>query len=40
MDLRIKSWDLLRRDHKVIFATATPIMNTLGEAFVMQRYLQ
>jgi N12 class adenine-specific DNA methylase len=40
MDLRIKSWDLLRRGCKVIFATATPIMNTLGEAFVMQRYLQ
>jgi N12 class adenine-specific DNA methylase len=27
MDLRIKSWDLLRRGQKVIFATATPIMN-------------
>ncbi len=40
MDLRIKSWDLLRRGCKVIFATATPIMNTLGEAFVMQPYLQ
>jgi hypothetical protein len=38
--MRIKSWDLLWRGCKVIFATATPIRNTLGEAFVMQRYLQ
>lgn len=40
LDLRIKTWDLLRRGRKVVFATATPIMNTLGEAFVMQLYLQ
>jgi N12 class adenine-specific DNA methylase len=40
LDMRIKTWDLLRRGKKVLFATATPIMNTLGEAFVMQLYLQ
>ena len=40
MDMRIKTWDLLRRGKKVLFATATPIMNTLGEAYVMQLYLQ
>ena len=40
LDLRIKTWDMLRQGQKVIFATATPIMNTLGEAYVMQLYLQ
>jgi len=40
LDMRIKTWDLLRRQRKVVFLTATPIMNTLGEAYVMQLYLQ
>ncbi len=40
LDLRIKTWDLLRRHKKVVFLTATPIMNTIGEAYVMQLYLQ
>jgi hypothetical protein len=38
--MRIKTWDLLRRQKKVVFLTATPIMNTIGEAYVMQLYLQ
>ncbi|NTU84404.1 MAG: hypothetical protein HGA45_34415 [Chloroflexales bacterium] len=38
--MRIKTWDLLRRHKKVVFLTATPIMNTIGEAYVMQLYLQ
>lgn len=40
LDMRIKTWDLLRRRTKVVFLTATPIMNTIGEAYVMQLYLQ
>jgi N12 class adenine-specific DNA methylase len=40
LDMRIKTWDLLRQQRKVVFLTATPIMNTLGEAYVMQLYLQ
>jgi len=40
LDMRIKSWDLLQRHKKVVFLTATPIMNTIGEAYVMQLYLQ
>jgi N12 class adenine-specific DNA methylase len=40
LDMRIKTWDLLRRQKKVSFLTATPIMNTIGEAYVMQLYLQ
>lgn len=40
LDMRIKTWDLLRRQKKVVALTATPIMNTLGEAYVMQLYLQ
>jgi N12 class adenine-specific DNA methylase len=40
LDMRIKTWDLLRRHKKVVFLTATPIMNTIGEAYVMQLYLQ
>jgi N12 class adenine-specific DNA methylase len=40
LDMRIKTWDLLRRQRKVVFLTATPIMNTIGEAYVMQLYLQ
>jgi len=40
LDMRIKTWDLLRRQRKVVALTATPIMNTIGEAYVMQLYLQ
>ena len=40
LDMRIKTWDLLRHQRKVVFLTATPIMNTIGEAYVMQLYLQ
>ncbi|NCC34207.1 MAG: hypothetical protein EOM24_19685, partial [Chloroflexia bacterium] len=40
LDMRIKTWDLLRRQQKVVFLTATPIMNAIGEAYVMQLYLQ
>lgn len=40
LDMRIKTWDLLQRQQKVVFLTATPIMNTIGEAYVMQLYLQ
>lgn len=40
LDLRMKTWELLRRNGKVVFLTATPVMNTLGEAFIMQRFLQ
>jgi N12 class adenine-specific DNA methylase len=40
LDMRLKTWDLLRRQSKVVFLTATPIMNTIGEAYVMQLYLQ
>ncbi|MFV9505469.1 MAG: helicase-related protein [Oscillochloridaceae bacterium umkhey_bin13] len=40
LDMRMKTWDLLRRQKKVVFLTATPIMNTIGEAYVMQLYLQ
>ncbi|NWF82111.1 MAG: hypothetical protein HXY37_19005 [Chloroflexi bacterium] len=40
LDMRLKTWDLLRRHQKVVFLTATPIMNTIGEAYVMQLYLQ
>jgi superfamily II DNA/RNA helicase len=40
LDMRIKTWDLLNGGGKVVFLTATPIMNTLGEAYVMQLYLQ
>ena len=40
LDMRIKTWDLLRRRRKVAFLTAIPIMNTIGEAYVMQIYLQ
>ena len=40
LDMRIKTWDLQRRQRKVVFLTATPIMNTIGEAYVMQLYLQ
>jgi N12 class adenine-specific DNA methylase len=40
LDLRIKTWDLLQQQRKIVFLTATPIMNTLAEAYVMQLYLQ
>jgi N12 class adenine-specific DNA methylase len=40
LDLRIKTWELLRRRAKVVFLTATPVMNTIGEVYIMQRYLQ
>ncbi|NJO82229.1 MAG: DEAD/DEAH box helicase family protein [Blastochloris sp.] len=40
LDLRMKTWELLQRNGKVVFLTATPVMNTLGEAFIMQRFLQ
>jgi N12 class adenine-specific DNA methylase/phospholipid N-methyltransferase len=39
-DLWMKTWDLIRRGGKVIFATGTPVANTLAEVFVMMRYLQ
>ena len=38
-DMRIKTWDLIRRGGRVVFATGTPIMNTLGECFIMLKYL-
>ncbi len=40
LDMRIKTWDVLQHGGKVVFLTATPIMNTLGEAYVMQLFLQ
>ncbi len=40
LDMRIKTWDVLQNGGKVVFLTATPIMNTLGEAYVMQLFLQ
>ena len=39
-DMRIKTWELQQRGGRVVFATGTPILNTLGEAFIMQKYLQ
>jgi len=38
-DMRIKTWDILKRGGKVVFATGTPIMNSVGEAFIMMKYL-
>lgn len=38
-DMRIKTWDILRRGGKVVFATGTPILNSVGEAFIMQTFL-
>lgn len=40
LDCHIKTWDLLRRGAKVVFLTATPVMNSIAEVYVMQRYLQ
>ena len=39
-DLRMKSWDVRRRGGRVVLMTATPILNTLGEVFIFQTYLQ
>ncbi|NJM39475.1 MAG: hypothetical protein HC853_01230 [Anaerolineae bacterium] len=39
-DMKIKTWDLLKRNCRVVFATATPIANTIAEAHVMMRFLQ
>jgi hypothetical protein len=39
-DMRLKTWDLIRRGGKVIFASGTPVLNTLGEVYVMMLYLQ
>ncbi|GAB4180477.1 MAG: hypothetical protein Fur005_43000 [Roseiflexaceae bacterium] len=38
-DMRIKIWDLIRRGGKVVAATGTPILNSVGEAFIMKLYL-
>ncbi len=38
-DMRVKTWDLIRRGGRVVFATGTPILNSVGEAFIMQLYL-
>lgn len=37
--LRIKTWDILTRGGKVVFATDTDTPNSVGEAFIMQTYL-
>jgi N12 class adenine-specific DNA methylase len=39
-DMRLKTWDLIRRGGKVVFATGTPVLNTLGEVYTMMLYLQ
>ncbi len=39
-DLWLKTWDLQRRGGRVVFATGTPVANTLAEVFIMMRYLQ
>ena len=39
-DLWMKSWEIQGRGGKVVFATGTPVANTLAEVFVMMRYLQ
>jgi N12 class adenine-specific DNA methylase len=38
-DMRIKTCDILQRGGKVVFATGTPILNSIGEAFVLQTFL-
>jgi N12 class adenine-specific DNA methylase len=38
-DMRVKTWDILQRGGRVVFATGTPILNSVGEAFVMLTYL-
>jgi N12 class adenine-specific DNA methylase len=40
LDMRIKTWELRRRQKKLVALTATPIMNSIGEAYVMQLFLQ
>jgi hypothetical protein len=39
LDLKVKLDYLLGQGGRGVFATATPIMNTLGEAYIMLRYL-
>jgi N12 class adenine-specific DNA methylase len=39
-DLRMKTWDIRRRGGRVVLMTATPILNTLGEVFIFQTFLQ
>ena len=39
-DMLIKTRWLKRRGGRVVFATATPVTNTMGEVFVMQKFLQ
>lgn len=40
MDLYMKSRHLNQRGGKIVFATGTPVTNTMGEAFVLQKFLQ
>lgn len=40
LDMRVKLHDLLARGGRVIYATATPITNTLAEVYVVLRFLQ
>jgi N12 class adenine-specific DNA methylase len=40
LDMRIKTWELRTRQKKLVALTATPIMNSIGEAYVMQLFLQ
>ena len=39
-DLFIKTRDLIERGGRVVFATGTPVSNSLAEVFTMQRFLQ
>lgn len=39
LDMRVKTWDILQRGGRVVFATGTPLTNSVGEAFIMQTYL-
>lgn len=39
-DMRIKTWYLLDRGGKVIYATGTPVLNSLSEVYIMMLYLQ
>jgi N12 class adenine-specific DNA methylase len=38
-DMRVKTRDSLRRGGRVVFATGTPVMNSVGECFVFKVYL-
>jgi N12 class adenine-specific DNA methylase len=40
LDMRIKTWELRTRQKKLVALSATPIMNSIGEAYVMQLFLQ